>query len=212
MHKRISHTLRLSCLLAVSLGLGAVLSLGTAVFAVCQWQTFRSRGVLENSGAQRVWNRHYGVTPTTGFYGFVDNYSAWSITAIISDSELKDCLAGEKAAAHSMLVIEAGFPFTCMNAEQIKVPGRAPITRGWNTHTTMWPLSDPFVLPCQIVWVGLVANSAAYGIVIAIAVVVVVCSRPIWRTLRHCCPVCGYDLRGTRDVGGCPECGWRRTA
>jgi hypothetical protein len=67
---------------------------------------------------------------------------------------------------------------------------------------------DVRAVPTRPIWIGLLADSLLYGVVVGVAP----CTRSLRRFLRTrggLCPRCAYDL--VHDLAsGCPECGWNR--
>ena len=69
-------------------------------------------------------------------------------------------------------------------------------------------------LPYQPIWIGFVVDTILFALAGGVLFAVVRTSfqaRRSWRSRRHRCPACGYDLRHA-DHAACPECGRREAA
>lgn len=73
-----------------------------------------------------------------------------------------------------------------------------------------WPPLLPRIVPYRPVWVGLLANTVFFAVLLG-----AVWYLPGWilaerRARAGLCRVCAYDLRGSPAGGACPECGTLR--
>lgn len=105
-----------------------------------------------------------------------------------------------------------GWPWHCLMCSIDPATSRSEVQGGIALNDDLYFPSDtnlPSVLPARIVWPGLLANLAAYGIVCLTLLVTVQTIRRLWNRTRRRCPECSYDLRGLSSEG-CPECGWKR--
>ena len=110
--------------------------------------------------------------------------------------------------SYSIEIVELGWPMRCLAGE------------GWTErHGFVTPpqvTSGLLVVfgygwPNRVLWFGMVINELFYVSLIVSAYCTWRYGRRAIRRRRGCCPRCAYDLRGNSE-GGCPECGWKRTA
>ena len=102
---------------------------------------------------------------------------------------------------------EAIFSGNVWQAAQTELDGGFKIPRQRKTVWSRTP--SEVVLPWRPVWAGIAINSAWWGMLWGVLVLIPAgVRRTIWGW-RGRCPKCGYDLRG-QAIEGCPECGWKR--
>ena len=102
--------------------------------------------------------------------------------------------------------IEAGWPVVSARTWVARTPLK---TGDWNGG---WQLGEPIlglarnsVLPWAPRWTGLLVNTLLYGAMLWLVFCAPFELRRRLRRRSGSCPVCGYDLRGSREA--CPECG-----
>ena len=64
-------------------------------------------------------------------------------------------------------------------------------------------------LPYMPIWPGFALNTIFYAALLWLVTLAPFTTRRMIRRKRDLCFKCGYDLRGTSEIG-CPECGWGR--
>jgi len=70
-----------------------------------------------------------------------------------------------------------------------------------------WPPRLPRMVPYRPIWVGAIANTVFWAVVVALIRHVPGWLRARIRRRSGLCPACAYDLRGSPANGNCPECG-----
>jgi len=132
-----------------------------------------------------------------------------------------------QAAREDRLIDARGWPMLAMASERDGTqPGATPpinltsssssvrtafIPAQSGSGTTAPPMRAP--MPLRPIWLGLLGNSAFYGVILAISWLGLIVPRKFFREVSRfrsgCCIQCGYDV-GYDFLKGCPECGWRR--
>lgn len=84
--------------------------------------------------------------------------------------------------------------------------GLVPLSERVSDHYNS-AMANPFMIGVAMIAVGLTPSAIA-TIRVLIRLNRQIRSDERWR--NGLCPDCGYDLRGTRSVVQCPECGWKR--
>lgn len=70
------------------------------------------------------------------------------------------------------------------------------------------PVNDR-VIPRQIVWRGILLNTASFGLAVFAAWLSGIAIRAKYRIMKHQCPQCAYQLHARQC--GCSECGWQHS-
>ena len=206
--------------------LGLITSIGLAWGSVL-WEPRRTLSVCaltpdvqacktyEHRGHDVVWVYRPGFA--TGIWSEVDDLRSLRLPRGMSWSQVDSTLACHE-------IVRAGWPLRCLQAErreqgsEIRGPGQGRRFGAIALRSPQFATDGPATLdgcvPIRPLPLGLAANTAFFGAAWAAALLAMrwaLTRRGVARRRRGWCSKCGYDLRGDFD-GGCPECGWNRSA
>jgi len=106
----------------------------------------------------------------------------------------------EVTGAWVLSITRAGLPLPSMAGGYLAEP------RGIRTIHCIYPFGCEF--PLLPIWPGFAINTIFYaGIVWLLSAIAATIKRGR-RLRRGLCPLCAYDMRGSIQMGTCPECGW----
>jgi len=101
-----------------------------------------------------------------------------------------------------------GFPFRCMKSVRVIETFELPLMSfrdgSWVVTERVGP---EFRLPLSPMWIGMLADSAIFGIVVWLLLAGWSSGRRWLRRRSGRCPRCGYDRAGLAVGAVCPECG-----
>ncbi len=117
-------------------------------------------------------------------------------------------IINEASSPRVVLICDSGWPFRALWGAEVSPTGRPGTAKSFGTIPV--PTPNPWIVPIRPIWLGLLADTAIYALVIGLAVQLALAIRHQRRRRRGHCPACAYDL-GHNLPSGCPECGWNRS-
>jgi hypothetical protein len=175
------------------------------------WNEIDAVGLVDSEGSVQ-WAQ--GVRASTTYATVGRSSARMTMTELAKELPywLEPTPAGQAGYGATQVIEAYGWPMLAM-ASEIRQPPPVRSSALILRSGLSAPVASAAKSFLQPIWLGLLADSAVYGLVLF---GLYLCTAGIRRMIREsgrlrrgCCIACGYDVRYD-FAGGCPECGWNR--